>query len=71
MKITKVDALGVSIGDSWIKYDNPSFPKGPLYTEDEIQKKVEQALQRQKSVTIEKYLELKKVIKQIQEIVGQ
>lgn len=65
MIIKKVDALGLDLGNRWIRNDHPEFPKGNLYTEDEFQKKIRKLLKVQKSVPIEDYEILKNKIESI------
>lgn len=69
MIIKKMDALGISIKGKWIRYDHTEFPKGELYTFDEIQKEVKRILLKQKSVPIEDYVKLKRRIESIKQFI--
>lgn len=68
MKISRVDANGITIGNRWLRYDNPEFPTGTLYTEDEHMKKVRNILNKQGTVRIEDYQVLLDKLKKIKEM---
>lgn len=70
MIIKKVDGLGVDLGNRWIRHDNPEFPKGNLYTEDEIEKAVKRRLERQNFVRLEDYKELQDKLDSITKFVN-